>query len=240
MSNLRIALVAEGPTDYEIIQAALKAILPAPFVLTRLQPEASPSRPQMGNGWCGVLKWCREMSKQCSGNIDTEPTLELFDWIILHIDVDVAATQYSDCGANIQQESINLGWQTLPCTKPCPPVVDTVAALQQVVESWLKPASASANTVFCLPAQSSGTWLAAAHLPDEHLLFGQMECNLTLENRLADLPVKSGLRIRKSKREYQQHAPKITEQWERVKQHCSQAQVFESAILNLLSIANTP
>jgi len=51
---LRIALVAEGPTDYEIIHAALRAILPRPFVMTLLQPEAT--RPEMG----GVVR-CTKM-----------------------------------------------------------------------------------------------------------------------------------------------------------------------------------
>ena len=49
MSELRIALVAEGPTDYVIIEAALKAVLPKPFILTQLQPEAT--RPDLGQGW---------------------------------------------------------------------------------------------------------------------------------------------------------------------------------------------
>lgn len=55
MSNPRIALVAEGPTDFVIIEAALKAILQRPFVLNQLQPE--PTRPEMG----GRLGWCIQM-----------------------------------------------------------------------------------------------------------------------------------------------------------------------------------
>ena len=40
--SLRIALVAEGPTDRIVIEAALKAILgERTFVLTQLQPEGS-------------------------------------------------------------------------------------------------------------------------------------------------------------------------------------------------------
>lgn len=56
MSNpLRIALVAEGTTEFEVIQAALQAILsPRSFVLTKLQPEET--KPEMGTGWGGVLK----------------------------------------------------------------------------------------------------------------------------------------------------------------------------------------
>ena len=53
MSNeLRIALVAEGPTDYVVIEAALKAILQKPFVMSQIQPEAT--QPKMGTGWCGT------------------------------------------------------------------------------------------------------------------------------------------------------------------------------------------
>ncbi len=35
---LKIGLIAEGPTDFEVIQADLKAILPDPFIMTLLQP----------------------------------------------------------------------------------------------------------------------------------------------------------------------------------------------------------
>jgi len=76
MSDLRIALVAEGPTDYVILEAALKAFLGRDFVLIQLQPEAT--QPEMGSGWCGVLKWCYEASKRCIGPIgpvDQDTTL---------------------------------------------------------------------------------------------------------------------------------------------------------------------
>ena len=46
MSDLRVALVAEGPTDAVIITAALKALIARPFVLTQLQPEVT--RPKLG------------------------------------------------------------------------------------------------------------------------------------------------------------------------------------------------
>ena len=67
MSELRIALVAEGPTDYEVIQAALKAILPKPFVMVQLQPAATQGI--MGTGWCGVLKWCQSAHQRHSGSL---------------------------------------------------------------------------------------------------------------------------------------------------------------------------
>jgi len=48
MSDIRIALVAEGPTDSAIIEAVLKKILATPFTLTLLQPEPTPG--PMGTG----------------------------------------------------------------------------------------------------------------------------------------------------------------------------------------------
>jgi hypothetical protein len=50
MSELRVALIAEGPTDAIIIEAALKAILDKPFILQTVQPEAT-SGP-VGTGCC--------------------------------------------------------------------------------------------------------------------------------------------------------------------------------------------
>jgi hypothetical protein len=66
MSEWHIGLVAEGDTDQIVIEAALKAILPRAFVLTRLPTEAT--RGAHGGGWCGVFNWCKEFpaSTVCS------------------------------------------------------------------------------------------------------------------------------------------------------------------------------
>jgi hypothetical protein len=62
MSELRVALIAEGPTDTVLIEAALKVILgDRLFTLTTIQPEATPG--WMGTGWCGVFKWCRGLPR---------------------------------------------------------------------------------------------------------------------------------------------------------------------------------
>ena len=62
MSDLRVALIAEGPTDAVVIGAALKALLPRSFTLTQLQPE--PTLPKLGTGWGGVLRWCLEFAQR--------------------------------------------------------------------------------------------------------------------------------------------------------------------------------
>ncbi|AMW26964.1 MULTISPECIES: hypothetical protein [Arthrospira] len=227
---LKIALVAEGPTDFEVIQAALKAVLPHPFIITLLQPEAT--QPQMGGGWGGVLKWCHAAQQRYNGSLDTDPTLSGFDLLIIHVDVDVSTFQYDNCGAGVTELAQQNNWGTLPCSETCPPVADTVAALMSVIQSWLGQATPGDRTLFCLPAQSSGTWLAAAVLAPGHTLLAKGECDVNLENRLANLP--KGKRIKKNKRDYQAHAPHITQHWTKVKGLCTLAANFEQTVLTVV------
>lgn len=227
MSDLRIALVAEGPTDYEVIHAALRAILVRTFVLTLLQPEET--RPHMGAGWGGVLKWCDAASQRHAGPLDIDPTLEGFDLLIIHLDVDVSTMDYANCGQETAAIVAAKGWAVLPCAQPCPPVGDSVTPLTAALNSWLGQASPGNKTVLCLPAQSTGTWLAAATLPDGHALLNGAECDLSLESRLAQLPLK--LRIKKTVREYRAVAGRVSDNWAAIKALCSQAQAFEQAVL---------
>ncbi|QIZ69613.1 hypothetical protein [Oxynema aestuarii] len=229
--TLKIALVAEGPTDFEVIQAALKAVLPNPFIMTLLQPEAT--QPQMGGGWGGVLKWCHAAQQRHNCSLDTDPTLMGFDLLIIHVDVDVSTCQYDNCGAAVTELAQQNNWGTLPCSQPCPPVADTVDALISAIQSWLGQATPGDRTLFCLPAQSSGTWLAAAVLSPGHSLLDECECDVNLEKRLANLPKKE--RIKKSKRDYQVHALRITQHWTQVKGLCSQAANFEQTVLTAVS-----
>ena len=226
MSELRIALVAEGPTDFVIIEAALKAILAKAFILTQLQPEATQSL--LGNGWGGVLKWCHAASQRHAGPIDQDPTLAGFDLIIIHLDVDVSTMDYGNQGQDIAGLAQSLGWGGLPCAHACPPVTDTVDALSAVLQSWLGQATVGQHTVLCLPAQSSGTWLAAAILPADHTLLTNAECDLGVENGLARL--KKDIRVKKNRRDYQSRAAELTQNWDAVKALCGQALVFETEV----------
>jgi len=89
MSDVRIALVAEGPTDKVVIEAALKALLQRPFVLTLLHPEAT--RPDLGAGWGGVFKWCYEFRQRGAAGFEADPILGGFDLVIVHLDADGAS-----------------------------------------------------------------------------------------------------------------------------------------------------
>ena len=114
MSELRVALIAEGPTDAIIIEAALKAILDRPFVLQTLQPEATPGA--MGGGWCGVFRWCRAFAKRGSTGLESDPILPGFDLFVVHVDADVAEKSYADGGPEV--EAAARPFSALPCVRP--------------------------------------------------------------------------------------------------------------------------
>lgn len=230
--TLRIALIAEGPTDKVIIEAALSKIIhEKTFVVSLLQPEAT--RPHLGGGWGGVLKWCREFRSRGYNSFEDDPTMELFDFFILHLDADVAHFSYSDVSLAIKQEAPSAGWCVLPCSQPCPPPETTITNLKSVLQSWLGVLSLGSKTVLCMPSKSTETWLAAAVYPDDNALLNGLECSLNMEGRLANLP--KARRIKKKVGEYQNHAATISREWNNIRALCSQAEVFHcdcSAIVN--------
>ena len=114
MSNLRVALIAEGPTDRVLVEAALRAILQRPFTVAQLQPE--PTRPRFGAGWCGVFKWCREFAARSYASLEEDPTLPGFDLFVIHLDSDVAEMRYADGGAAVEDAAAGL--PALPCSRP--------------------------------------------------------------------------------------------------------------------------
>jgi hypothetical protein len=201
MSDLRIALVAEGPTDHVIIEAALRAILPRPFVLTLLQPEAT--RPKLGSGWCGVLKWCGEFQARGYGSIEDDPTLELYSLVILHLDADVADKSYEDCSMTALAR-----WGSLPCSQACPPPAATADQLSAVLLSWLGISAAGNKTTLCVQSKSSEAWLAAAVFPENQTLMKDIECRINIECQLSQLP--KNQRIKKGRTEYLRYTSVIT------------------------------
>ena len=74
--DVRIALVAEGPTDAIVIEAALRAVFASrTFVLQQLQPEGSAAFGEMGTGWVGVYRWCRQTATRGGGRLSHDRLL---------------------------------------------------------------------------------------------------------------------------------------------------------------------
>lgn len=84
MSNLRIGLVVEGPTDAIVLKAGLAAFLNDPFIASTLQPEIPPDK--KGTGWGGVFWWCRQMAALGYRSLGQHPTLDHFDVVVIQVD----------------------------------------------------------------------------------------------------------------------------------------------------------
>ena len=179
MSELRIAIAAEGRTDFEIITAALDAILSSrsrTFRPLLLQPEEK--IPRRRNGWAGVANWCADVSRRHIGDFDKDPFFNDYDIVIIHVDADVATKHYSEENAFFDKKAVDLGWEVLPCDKPpCPPPTASCAQLADCVRSWLAGRALSGKLVLCIPAQSSGTWFAHAVMPIGNSVLNGGECD---------------------------------------------------------------
>jgi hypothetical protein len=220
--TLRVALVAEGPTDGIVIEAAITSIMGAvPFVLKQLQPEESASFGHLGGGWGGVYHWCRQ-SVARAGALRNDPLFVMFDVLILHLDADVADKRYADAGI---EEPV----RDLPCAQPCPPPEATTNRLRAVLLRWANEAVTPPKTVLCTPSKSTEAWVLASLYPADHVVTsGNLESYPTPDRRLQAKPavgrvVTGGKKIPKS---YQQRAPEITAAWPSTRATCSEADRF--------------
>jgi hypothetical protein len=226
MSELRVALVAEGSTDAIVIEAALKALLPRPFVLTQLQPE--PTRPKLGTGWGGVLRWCLDFATRGHARFEDDPTLPGFDLFVVHIDAAVAEKRYADVSDELADLAGQRGWPTLPNVIQCPPPSGSADAMRACLLSWAGMQEPGPKTVFCVPSKAVEAWLTAATFDNGHALHSGLECNLNVEAQLKALPVAQ--RIKKTSRDYRARERTIVETWSAVRQRCTQAERFSIEI----------
>jgi hypothetical protein len=231
MYELRVALVAEGPTDAIVIEAALKRLLPRPFILTQLQPE--PTRPKLGTGWGGVLRWCLEFAMRGHARMEDDPTLPGFDLFVIHMDADVAEGTYADVSDELVEVARQNRWPVLPSSAPCPPPTGSVDAVRACLLSWSKLQTLGSKTVLCVPSKAIDAWLTSAVLDDGHRLLKGLECNLNLEAQLKALP--KAKRVRKTAREYRAREKQITDAWAIVRNRCSQAERFSNEVVAVTS-----
>lgn len=236
MSDLRIALVAEGPTDAIVIEAALKAVLGQPFVLTLLQPE--PTQPRLGTGWGGVLRWAMDFAERGYPRLEADPTLPGFDLFVLHADADVADCTYADLGPSVATLAAENAWPALPNSFPCPPAGDSAFFVRDCLLSWARLQAPGPKTILCVPSKAVDAWLAAAVFVEDHPLLEDLECNPKLAGQLAALPMSQ--RIRKTARTYRASESKVTARWETVRQRCTQAERFSTDIAAVATSAIAP
>lgn len=233
MSSLRIGLVSEGPTDFIVIEAALRSILgeDRPFVLNALQPEGSTAFGTLGTGWVGVYRWCKQAATNGHGRLGGfELLFRTHDLLILHLDADVAGMRYQD-GNLIPQD----GDGVLPCEQACPPAHATTNLLRKTLLSWCREKDVPTKTVVCMPSKSTETWVVAALLPEDKAMHAGIECFPNPEARLGQQ--KKIARFEKSRRDYLDRQKELEERWPHLTapdQGLAEARRFQKDVLEKL------
>lgn len=216
---LRVALVAEGPTDRIVIEAAIASILRnRAYVLRQLQPEESVAFGPLGTGWGGVYHWCQQAARRSRGAFRDDPLFVMYDLLVLHVDADVADRRYSE--ANIVETV-----EDLPCARPCPPASASTDPLRKVLLRWAGETETPPRTVLCTPSKSTGAWVLKALFPrDKAVMGGTLECWPDPEARLSQQP--APIRIKKTTREYQARAGELKQAWPCIEESLSEAKRF--------------
>ncbi len=208
---LRIALVAEGPTDGIVIEACLRSMLQTrAFVIHQIFPEGSAAFGPLGAGWGGVYRWCHQSVSRGNGHLrDDSLVFQRFDLLILQLDADVAACNYQDDSITPTASD-----GAIPCEQHCPPPSATTDALRTVLLSWCGETAIPAKTVICMPSKSTEAWVVAALFPEDKAIADGIECYPAPENRLGQQ--KKQHRIRKCQRDYRARATEIETAWPRL------------------------
>lgn len=229
MSNtLRIALIAEGVTDYEVLDAVIEAMLNGrSYILTLLQPESSVAfigggnAGHFGGGWKGVYRWCVQAVLRSGGKLSDDPLFLGQDLLLIHLDADVASEDPVHNEFPITELA-----GVLPCERPCPPPNATTNSLRNVMLSWIGEIQTPPNTVLCTPSKSIETWVIAAIFPrDREMTRRGWECHPNPVSRLGQQPVRE--RFAKNQADYAARKPKIQAGWPSVVTYLTEARRFQ-------------
>ena len=222
---VRVALVAEGVTDYEILHAAIQEMLaPRSFDLKLLQPEESVaftgggSAGWLGGGWKGVFKWCIQAAERNDSDLASDPLFIGHDLLVIHVDAEVANEKAARDLPQLKGR--------LPCAKSCPPARASCDALRGVVKQVLGGSSMPPSVVLCTPAASMETWVVAAFFPnDAEMKKKNWECHKKPEGRLAAQAKTE--RFSKNQIEYRKRAAAFAARWSFVTSALPEARRFE-------------
>lgn len=226
---LRIALVAEGITDYEILDAAIEFMLDGrSYVLTLLQPEGSIAFTGGGNagpfggGWKGVYRWCIQAVQRSGGKLSDDPLFLGQDLLLLHLDADVAGEDPSNSTIDSIPELAGI----LPCEQPCPSPSATTDSLRKIILSWVGEIQTPPKTVLCTPSKSTEAWVMAAFFPNDKEMAKQgWECHPKPENRLGQQSVRK--RFAKNQQDYAERKSDFQKFWPSVVAKLSEARRFQ-------------
>ena len=216
---LRIGLGVEGKSEWMVLEAAIRAIVPdVDFV--RIRPDftlvsGSPF------GWRGVKAWCEENGSRLETFLSGVPSLPLH-LLVVHADCSMAHNE--------------------DARRPCPPAVATADALRGViVSSWLSLPSQPPYVVVVNPAMTTDAWIVGALQPPYSGL-AELECDDRAEFelvRLGFLRQRDG-EVKKAESSYKPLVEMFRNELALVRRHCTQLDRFCIEIANAARLVTLP
>ena len=231
MSNpLRVSFVAEGPTDYVVLRAAVRALLGgADFEPVPLKPELDESlRTKSASGWGGVYFWCRQTVEQTGGPASGNLLFASDDaLVVIQVDADIARRSSAD------YEIKDAPNDDLPCGQPCPPPSATTDALRAVMLGWLNETAVPPHAVLCTPSKNIETWVLVGLFPEnEQAVKENIECRWGLDVQLRKYGLIKG--SQKLIDEYRANEEGIRNAWPEIRAKCTEAERFSQDFLALV------
>lgn len=229
---VRVAFVMEGPTDYVVLRAAVRALLDGrDFEATTIWPDLDENlRPKTEGGWGGVYKWCRQVLEQVEGPARENPIFALNDMVVIQVDADVARMKYKDYGIT-DAPNDELSRET--CEKDCPPPSATTDALRAVMLGWLDETSVPPHAVLCTPSRNIETWVLVGLFPGNgQAKKANIECRWGLEVQLRKYGLMKG--EKKLINKYKANEKRIQDAWPNAREKCSEAERFSTDFLALV------
>lgn len=200
---MRVGIVTEGPSDFEVLSAILESILPGAETMALWPDTAAGGRPF---GWRGVKSWCEENGARLETLMRGVPGKEI-DILIIHVDCSMA--------------------DKVEARRPCPPARDTADALRAVVlHHWIGRAGAS-WLVIATPSATTDTWVGCVLVP-EYRPSVDVECDLGVESELVRRRVlrRRNGDVKKPRRVYERLAASVVGDLARVRSLCPEAERF--------------
>lgn len=236
-----IGFVCEGPRDSDILESVIRHILNEEITPLYLQPEPSLSG-ENGNGWKGVWTWCYKNGSTIDKYMqDATPKIDL---IVIQMDGDVARKEREvhcccyreDCKLSGTVFPLNCKVNDCPVEITCIRHKNGIEGYVEHLQSVVYNCFPGEYTPICvIPCDSTDAWIVAAYEDNENI--ENIEDPWT--NVISRKKDYHGIRIpghKKTKSVYDKFIPVVCENWEVVKQHCSQAAYFDQKISELRQV----
>ena len=241
-----IGIVCEGPTDQIVIKSVIDKLTGEENRYYKLQPEETLAG-KNGNGWKGVLKWCRDNWEEREKLMhQVQPEI---DFLVIHMDGDVSRKEKTahcgclssvDCTLKDMVDPLDCDKTPedraacpiqLPCQDHGAPIGGYITHLTHLISG---DKEYKENVCIVIPCDSIEAWIVAAFDKEIHaeIIENPWENVISKKKSYHDIRVRGSS---KNQRTFMDFADVVCENWSDVTRICETARNFERDIRCLMA-----